>query len=218
MTDALARWRGMAGVVPSYTDQTAAAADGPRHDARASGGDGAAGRDAGRGGGGAAACAGRGGAGACRPGPWWRRACAPSGLVPEGSALDLRLEDGGELEGAGRHAAAAAAGPACAEGRASVCTLISAPARLPLPPRSWGVMLPLHALRPPETGGLADYTDLATAAEGLAGLGADFVGLNPIHAGFWGDAGGFSPYTPSHRRRLSAFHLADGGIPRAAGR
>jgi hypothetical protein len=78
-------------------------------------------------------------------------------------------------------------------------------------------MLPLHALRPAETGGLADYTDLATAAEGLAARGADFLGLNPIHAGFWGDAGGFSPYTPSHRRRLSAFHLTDGERPRGSG-
>jgi 4-alpha-glucanotransferase len=68
-------------------------------------------------------------------------------------------------------------------------------------------MLPLHALAARRDRGLADYTDLATAAERAGRAGADFVGLNPIHAGFWGDAGGFSPYTPSHRRRLSAFHL-----------
>jgi 4-alpha-glucanotransferase len=66
-------------------------------------------------------------------------------------------------------------------------------------------------------GGLADYGDLAEAAEELAGLGADFLGLNPIHAGFWGDAGAFSPYTPSHRRRLSTFHLADGIAPNPGG-
>jgi hypothetical protein len=38
-------------------------------------------------------------------------------------------------------------------------------------------------LRPAETGGLADYTDLADGRRGAGRRGADFVGLNPIHAG-----------------------------------
>jgi 4-alpha-glucanotransferase len=136
--------------------------------------------------------------------------------VPEGAAWTLAREDGGRQEGRGDTLPVLPLGLHDLTVGASVCTLISAPARLPLPPRSWGVMLPLHSLRPAETGGLADYTDLATAAEGLAARGADFLGLNPIHAGFWGDAGGFSPYTPSHRRRLSAFHLTDGERPRGS--
>jgi 4-alpha-glucanotransferase len=140
----------------------------------------------------------------------------PRGIVPEGAAWTLAHEDGGMQEGRGDTLPALPLGLHDLTVSASVCTLISAPARLPLPPRSWGVMLPLHSLRPAETGGLADYTDLATAAEGLAARGADFLGLNPIHAGFWGDAGGFSPYTPSHRRRLSAFHLTDGERPRGS--
>jgi 4-alpha-glucanotransferase len=142
---------------------------------------------------------------------------APKGIVPEGAAWTLAREDGGRQEGRGDTLPALPLGLHDLTVGTSVCTLISAPARLPLPRRSWGVMLPLHSLRPAETGGLADYTDLATAAEGLAGRGADFLGLNPIHAGFWGDAGGFSPYTPSHRRRLSAFHLTDGERPRGSG-
>ncbi len=134
---------------------------------------------------------------------------SPSGLVPEGAEWTLTLEDGATREGAGDTLPALPLGLHALSVGGSTCTLISAPARLPLPPRSWGVMLPLHSLRPARTGGLADYDDLAIAAEGLAGLGTDFLGLNPIHAGFWGDASAFSPYTPSHRRRLSTFHLTD---------
>jgi 4-alpha-glucanotransferase len=152
--------------------------------------------------------------------PAWRvieTGVAPRDVLADGQAWGLTLEDGAALEGVGDTLPALPLGLHTLHSGASVCTLISAPARLPLPPRSWGVMLPLHALRPAELGGLADYTDLADAAEGLARLGADFVGLNPIHAGFWGDAGGFSPYTPSHRRRLSAFHLPDGTTPEPGG-
>jgi len=137
----------------------------------------------------------------------------PEGLLDEGRDWELRLEDGTLIDGAGDSLPPLPPGLHALSVGAARCTLISAPARLPLPPRSWGVMLPLHALRPTETGGLADYADLAGVSEGLAGLGVDFVGLNPIHAGFWGDPGGFSPYTPSHRRRLSAFHIADMAAP-----
>jgi 4-alpha-glucanotransferase len=146
---------------------------------------------------------------------WWvaETDVAPRGLIGGGQDWALTMEDGGTLEGAGDTLPPLPLGLHRLASGASVCTLISAPAQLPLPSRSWGVMLPLHALRPPETGGLADYDDLAQAAEGLAGLGADFLGLNPIHAGFWTSPGGFSPYTPSHRRRLSAFHLVDGDDP-----
>lgn len=138
---------------------------------------------------------------------------APRGLLGAGARWELTREDGSTAEGAGDTLPALPLGLHTLRSGGDRATLISAPPRLPLPPRSWGVMLPLHALRPADMGGLADFEDLATAAEGLAGLGAGFLGLNPIHAGFWGDAGGFSPYTPSHRRRLSAFHLADGRAP-----
>jgi 4-alpha-glucanotransferase len=218
MTDALALLAQRAGVVPSYTDQTKRrrrtgrdtmrallAAMGLPAETQAEARDTLAAVQA---------------EAADRSLPPWavvETGCAPSGLVPGGAHWTLRLEDGSELDGAGDTVPPLPLGLHVLKVGMSGSTLICAPARLPLPPLAWGVMLPLHALRPPETGGLADYTDLATAAEGFAGLGAAFVGLNPIHAGFWGDAGGFSPYTPSHRRRLSAFHLADGGIPRAGG-
>lgn len=93
-------------------------------------------------------------------------------------------------------------------------TLIVAPPCLPLPPRGWGVMLPLHAVREVGRDGIGTYADLTEAGMGLGARGAGFLGLNPIHAGFFADPGSFSPYSPSHRRRLSPFHIA---VPEAVG-
>ncbi len=128
--------------------------------------------------------------------------------VPEG---DWRLvqEDGREVEGRG-------ALPTLPLGlhRLQVAgawtTLIAAPKRLPLPARGWGVMVPLHALLARAGGGIGTYDDLAEAGVAFAQHGAGFLGLNPVHAGFWDASVGFSPYTPSHRRRLSALYLSGG--------
>lgn len=87
-------------------------------------------------------------------------------------------------------------------------TLLVAPASLPLPAPGWGVTLPLYGLRTVEEGGLGDYADLDRAVAGLGDAGASFVGLNPVHAGFPTDPAATSPYSPSHRRRLNATHLA----------
>jgi 4-alpha-glucanotransferase len=86
--------------------------------------------------------------------------------------------------------------------------LITAPSRLPDPPRSWGVTLPLYGLRTADAGGYGDYTDLAAAVAGLGRAGADFVGINPVHAGFPTDPDTFSPYSPSSRQRLNIGHVA----------
>ncbi|MDT0681928.1 4-alpha-glucanotransferase [Roseicyclus sp. F158] len=94
-------------------------------------------------------------------------------------------------------------------------TLLSAPKSLPLPPRGWGVTLPLYGLRPPEEGGLGTYADLAAVMSGLAKTGAAFAGVNPIHAGFPSDPGSFSPYAPSHRRRFNVAHIRPASEPDA---
>jgi len=65
---------------------------------------------------------------------------------------------------------------------------------------------PLYGLRGPGAG-LADTDDLATVGRAVAQHGGAFLGLNPVHAGFWAASEGYSPYSPSHRRRLSAFHI-----------
>lgn len=144
---------------------------------------------------------------AARPLPDWLVCDDGKVPLPERDAeWHLTLEDGTAQEGRGP-LPALPLGLHRLEVGGHATTLISAPRRLPRPARSWGVMLPLHALRPPETGGLATYADLGDAGTALAGHGADYLGLNPIHAGFWGDPGAYSPYAPSHRRRLNAFFL-----------
>lgn len=87
-------------------------------------------------------------------------------------------------------------------------TLLVGPRALPLPDPDWGVTLPLYGLRTVEEGGVGDFDDLRTAVTALGAQGASFVGLNPVHAGFPTDIGSTSPYSPSHRRRLNATHLA----------
>ena len=97
-------------------------------------------------------------------------------------------------------------------------TLLVAPPQIPLPERNWGVTLPLYGLRSTAEGGLGDYSDLATAVDALAAAGASFVGINPVHAGFSADLNAYSPYSPSHRRRLSVNHIALGADrPRTSG-
>ena len=130
------------------------------------------------------------------------------------AAAALRLEDGTERE---LPAGGAARLPALPPGRhrleagGSACTVIAAPAALPLPPHGWGVTLPLYGLRPPERGGIGSYADLARAAGSLAAAGAQFVGLNPVHAGFPEDPDLASPYSPSSRRRLNVLYVAAAG-------
>lgn len=89
-------------------------------------------------------------------------------------------------------------------------TLLAAPERLPEPPRAWGVTLPLYGLRPEAGGGLGSYGDLARAADALGRLGAGFLGVNPVHAGFPEDPTNYSPYAPSSRRHLNTIHIETG--------
>jgi 4-alpha-glucanotransferase len=144
--------------------------------------------------------------------PRWH-ICEPSeGPELTAAPWSITYEDGTEGEGQGplpplplgRHRLAAGG---------EVCWLLVAPARLPLPARSWGLMVPLAGLRPATVGGIGGYGDLARMAEGAARQGAAFLGINPIHAGFPADPGAFSPYTPSHRRRFASVYLDTDGAP-----
>ncbi|UMA66412.1 4-alpha-glucanotransferase [Roseivivax marinus] len=130
-------------------------------------------------------------------------------LVPRGP-WQLTLEDGTTSEGTGP-LPALPLGRHRLEADGSACWLLAAPPTLPLPPRGWGLMVPLYGLKPAETGGLGTYADLARMAEGTAAHGAGFLGLNPVHAGFPTDPHAASPYSPSHRRRLSTLHVDVGG-------
>lgn len=146
--------------------------------------------------------------------PLWRviAAEAPSRIeMNRAGEWRLEIEDGDAIEG---RADGAIDLPPLASGihllhlGDDVCTILSAPPRLPPPPRTWGLTLPLYGLRTPQAGGIGDYADLARAMVGADRQGAGFVGVNPIHAGFFGDDQAISPYSPSHRRRFDVMHVA----------
>ena len=94
-----------------------------------------------------------------------------------------------------------------------VSTVLSAPATLPAPRRGWGVMVPLYGLHDDTGKGVGDYQDLAQLASAVAPVGVDFVGINPVHAGFTMDPSAFSPYSPSSRQWLNPLHIAVQQLP-----
>lgn len=128
----------------------------------------------------------------------------------DAGAWTLTLEQGDQIEGRGAQLPPMPMGLHRISAAAARCTLLAAPPRLPLPARGWGVTAPLWGLNGPDRAGFGDYHDLRRAGEALAGHGAAFLGINPIHAGFATDPDFASPYSPSHRRRLNPLHIATG--------
>ena len=124
----------------------------------------------------------------------------------------LTCQDGSVREGRAQEVIALDPLPAgyhLLQAGAAEATLLAAPARLPLAQRGWGVTAPLYGLRPQGRGGLGDYADLGELARLLGRLGAGFLGINPVHAGFAEDPQAFSPYSPSSREWLATMHIAD---------
>lgn len=102
------------------------------------------------------------------------------------------------------------------------CLVIAAPKRAPavsglLPPhdenrRPWGITGALYGLRSERNLGVGDYRDLAAACRTLAASGAQFFGINPIHAsGAVNDD--VSPYAPTCRTALEPRHIAVDCVP-----
>lgn len=79
--------------------------------------------------------------------------------------------------------------------------------------RGWGLSVQLYGIRSAENWGLGDFADLRRLMRIAAELGADFVGVNPIHAGFPADPENFGPYGPSHRAFLNVLHIAVPEVP-----
>ncbi len=80
--------------------------------------------------------------------------------------------------------------------------------------RLWGVNAALYGLSSERGSGVGDFEDLAGVTEALAGQGADFFGINPVHNIGWSDTRTISPYSPSHRGFLNTTHIA---VDRIAG-
>ncbi len=98
--------------------------------------------------------------------------------------------------------------------RSEVVRLIMAPKTAPSVidvagrTRVWGVNAALYGLYSTRNPAVGDYEDLVRAAEAFAGHGADFIGINPVHAIGWNSPEVISPYSPSHRGFLNTAHLA----------
>jgi (1->4)-alpha-D-glucan 1-alpha-D-glucosylmutase len=82
--------------------------------------------------------------------------------------------------------------------------------------RLWGPSVQLYTLRSARNWGIGDFTDLAGFAAAAAELGADLVGLNPLHALFPADPALSAPYSPSSRYFLNVLYIDPEAIPEFA--
>ncbi|MDE1896219.1 MAG: 4-alpha-glucanotransferase [Rhodospirillales bacterium] len=72
----------------------------------------------------------------------------------------------------------------------------------------WGLTVQLYGLKRLHDGGIGDFAALRDFAVRAAGLGADAVGISPVHALFAADLQRFEPYSPSNRAALNVLHIA----------
>ena len=79
--------------------------------------------------------------------------------------------------------------------------------------RAWGLSVQAYALRSARNWGVGDFEDIARLAEFAAGLGADFIGVSPLHALFLADPSRISPYSPSSRDFLNPLLIAPDRVP-----
>ena len=79
--------------------------------------------------------------------------------------------------------------------------------------KQWGIALQLYALRSDRNWGIGDFTDLGNTLSYLASVGADFIGLNPIHALYPAMPESASPYSPSSRRWLNISYIDVEAMP-----
>jgi (1->4)-alpha-D-glucan 1-alpha-D-glucosylmutase len=84
--------------------------------------------------------------------------------------------------------------------------------------RYWGLAAQLYALRSDDPGhwGIGNFTTLKALLGTAAQAGAQFVGLNPLHALFAHDASRSSPYSPSSRLWLNPIYLDLTALPEYA--
>jgi 4-alpha-glucanotransferase len=80
--------------------------------------------------------------------------------------------------------------------------------------RSWLLAVQLYGVRSARNWGIGDFSDLERLIELAAQLGADGIGLNPLHALFDDRPGDCSPYSPNSRLFLNALYI---DVERVAG-
>ncbi len=97
-------------------------------------------------------------------------------------------------------------------------TVIVTPAWLGLPdpackPRSWGFATQLYSVRSRRSWGVGDLADLTDLAVWSAGLGADYLLVNPLHAAEPLAPMEPSPYLPTSRRFFNPLYLRVEQVP-----
>ena len=78
---------------------------------------------------------------------------------------------------------------------------------------TWGLFCQLYELRSASSWGIGDFGDLARLARLTARAGADFLGINPVHALFLAAPDRRSPFMPSNRRFLNPLYIAMDALP-----
>src|SRR6202041_3156836 len=73
--------------------------------------------------------------------------------------------------------------------------------------RGWLLAVQLYGVRSARNWGIGDFTDLSALIELAAQLGADGVGLNPLHALFDDKPADCSPYSPNSRLFLNPLYI-----------
>ena len=79
--------------------------------------------------------------------------------------------------------------------------------------RCWLLAVQLYGVRSARNWGIGDFTDLEGLIELAAGLGADGVGLNPLHALFDDRPTDCSPYSPNSRLFLNPLYIDVAKLP-----
>ena len=79
--------------------------------------------------------------------------------------------------------------------------------------RGWLLAVQLYGVRSVRNWGMGDFTDLEGLIELANALGADGVGLNPLHVLFDDRPGDCSPYSPNSRLFLNALYIDVAKIP-----
>lgn len=79
--------------------------------------------------------------------------------------------------------------------------------------RCWLLAVQLYSVRSARNWGIGDFTDLRALLELADALGADGIGLNPLHALFDDRPGDCSPYSPNSRLFLNPLYVDVEAIP-----
>ena len=79
--------------------------------------------------------------------------------------------------------------------------------------REWGLSINLYSIRSHRNWGIGDFTDLKELILWASGIGAGYIGLNPLHAIFNTTPFGISPYSPISRLYRNFIYLDVEDVP-----